>query len=258
MLFISLLTFIYLYKYLPVMFFLMQIRKGGIIGIPKTVYENWMPQTGTTCAIASQRIILRIFSINKDLSDLAERQAAYGHYKEGLGSNSLSFLLDGYGIKTKQSYINEKLFEYGLWKSLKQNKILIVAVNSYLLNNPDEFSVNSKEANPNHAILITGIERKNGEYIVYYSDVGISNGRLKKVKSNYLLQAISKKYYSMTETPSVPNESISHLDKKNNFSKDTSQKFTIICPSCEQKLRVPKKNIIVTCKRCSNKFKYPA
>lgn len=245
-----------LYKYIPVMYFYFNITGGKVIGIPNTVSEHWMPQDGPTCAIAAQRIVLKIFNIKKSLKDLSERQAAYGHYKKDLGSNSLSFLLKGYGIETEEVSIQEKLFEYILWKNLRKNRPLIVAVNSYVLNNPDEFKIDYKEATPDHAIIISGIQERNREFIIYYSDTGMIDGSLKTIKSKALLQSISKKTYSMIATSTVPDKYINTLDKITNSSKKMDEKTIINCPSCNHKLRVPKKNIIVTCVNCKNKFNY--
>lgn len=245
------------WKYIPVMYFLFKITGDGIIGIPKTVSNHWIRQTGNTCAIAAQQIVLKIFNMNRPLDDLAERQRAYGHYKKESGSNSLSFLLTGYDIKTEKIGIDDKLFEYNLWKILRKNRILIVAVNSFVLNKPDSFRIDYKEAIPDHAIIISGIEEKNGDYIVYYSDTGIHDGRLKKTKSKHLLQAISKKSYYMIATESVPEEAISQEDKREVITKESDMKVTISCPACNQKLRVPNRKIIVTCKNCTTKFEHP-
>jgi hypothetical protein len=211
------------------------------------VAHFWEYQSGSTCAINTQRIILRLFDMNKSESELALRQASYGMYDEKKGACNNSLLLEGYGLKCKEVETNKKSdFLFKLFRSLFQNKICIINVNAYLLNNRENFYVNNTNPIYDHSILITSLERKRiGEFDVIYTDTGTFDGSMKRIDFKIFYQCSEKKFI---ESPRIV--------IRGPIDNDSGEvKKIICCPNCSQKLRIPfDKKLNITCKKCHVMF----
>ena len=187
--------------YLVVLFRLSKFTTGD----PEIARPYWNVQSGRTCAINVQRIILDMFGIHKDGNDLSGRQKAFGKYEESSGSDSVTFLLDGYGIKTKKRLLNEHsvkrcLFE--LWKLLRKGKVIISTVNTHQLNIPDSSFVPNEIPRGDHTVLITAMEKdNNGDMNVWYTDTGNEIGIQRKISGRDFIFASNRVFY---ETPKVP------------------------------------------------------
>lgn len=240
-------------KLLPFIIFFLDKKRERVIGLPKTVSKYWFFQKGKTCAIAAQKIVLSIFDINKDMEDLEKRQKAYGYYHENIGSSSISLLLKGYGLDVLEKKLDRYSFEYDLWKSFKSNKVLLVIVNSYLLNeNSDGFSADLNNPIGDHVIILSGLQYKDGLCNIFYTDTGVATGEVKKINSQILKKSLSHSAL-VVETPSIPNSKLLQEG-----TDDLVYKAIVLCSKCNKQLRVPRKKVSVVCNRCGYNFIFDA
>ena len=66
---IFLLVFFYK-KILPLTIYFFDKSKGVLVGEPSIISQKWFLQTGNTCAISAQMIVLSVFGIIKNIEDL--------------------------------------------------------------------------------------------------------------------------------------------------------------------------------------------
>ena len=220
-----------------------------------TCDKHWKWQEGGTCAIEAQRIVLKMSGVDRSVSDLASRQAAFGEFHPGKGSTSVKLLLEGYGVKVK-SFKNEQFkwheitaklvrgdLRYRFWKKLKSGSLILATVNSYILNTPDGFDLKSRPVH-DHVIIVMGLVSIRGSLYVFYTDTGCFDGSVKSIAFGNFLRASAGSNY--VEVPKVV--------PKNNFN-IVESKYTVACPRCRSLLKVPfGKKGHATCKKCSVKF----
>jgi hypothetical protein len=188
-------------------------QSSSMSGNPSIAQAFWKKQSGNTCAINVQRIVLEIFGKHKEERDLAERQKAFGKYADNEGSKSTSFLLDGYGLETKKINLAEfgqERYLFQLWKLIRKGRLLIAPVNSFLLNNPDSSFSQNEDKQIDHAVLITAIETHGKDKLdVFYCDTGVNNGSIRKINGADFYYAAGKELIATPKNFNVnsPNNS---------------------------------------------------
>ena len=193
------------YAALRTQYILFILKNKEITGAPLIAEEHWKLQEGPTCAIEAQRIILAVFGVTKETSDLSARQQAYGKFKKNVGSTSIKLLLDGYGISTQQMSEEEKSSNFTIWKHLHQGRLILATTNSYLLNNTDEFTPPNRPIH-DHTIIITSLISTPKGTLAIYTDTGSFDGSLKAVYLKHLKESIRSGITLLT--PKTPRDGL--------------------------------------------------
>lgn len=241
-------------------FWRFKIQRDTFIGEPEIALQHWRKQIGPTCAINAQRMILAMFGIRKNESQLKDRHAAYGLYHYGRGSTDLKNLMEGYGLKVRSVQFDPK---YGmaeqLYYTLHSGRLAVASVNATLLNNPDPEFISSRRAVENHAIILTGLHHLHGDqYRVYYADSGVQRGAMKSVDIRVMQEAMGSRYI---ETPPVFKAKVKTLSSSEapayriKGKGKGSEEFSIVCPECHGPLKFRlQRKVNVTCPRCHHQF----
>lgn len=220
--------------------------KNKVIGHPFSTQKHWRYQEGPTCAIEAQRILLALFGIEKEISDLASRQEAYGKFDSTKGATSVKLLLEGYGVNVESIPEQNKSLSFKIWKALYQGRYILATTNSYLINNTDNFSPSSRPIQ-NHAIIITSLISRPKEILATYTDTGVFDGSIKVITLKHLSESIRAGV--IMQTPKIFKRNIKKI------SELTEHKKTISCPNCRSYMLVPfGKPGAAKCNKCSIKI----
>jgi hypothetical protein len=186
--------------------FLFKAASGREIGLKQKVNRIWQHQEGKTCAINAQRIVLSVFGIERNEDELWRRQQSFGLFDPREGARSISFLLKGYGIRcTEREILRPGEFSYAVYRSLSRGRLILLRVNSYLLNNPDSTFDGPIDPDCNHVIAVTRIRSKGigNQPEVVYIDTGHPDGDQRVAPLEEIRKASNS---TITETPPVPRE----------------------------------------------------
>lgn len=172
---------------------------GSTIGYPEIAAKHWRYQTGSTCAVNAQRVILSLCGVECSENELVKRLTAYGKHSR-MGSSDVKLLMEGYGLDVREIHYKKKAsFTRCLYDTLNDGRLAIILVNSSLLNLADvRFNTEAKVV-PDHAIIVTALRTiKKGHVEAYYTDSGSSDGRVKTVNVKVLCEIT---YQTIIQSP---------------------------------------------------------
>lgn len=206
-----------------------------IFGNPAADARDWEHQdTGFTCGVVSEQMILRQFGINASEAELVFISAKNGWLSEsGMSPLDVGNLLESYGIST---HTNMGGGVEALVNELSHGRKVIAAVDSGELWGQDYFFADW--INPNgadHALVITGVDLSNpNEPKVVVNDPGEPNGAGREYPMDQFLDAWqdSGQYYVATDV--APPDLASHavfgkgFDAENQFYLDPGFWFQVI------------------------------
>ena len=192
---------------------------SSVVGDPGGDASLWhQQQTGFTCAVVSQEMILHAFGIEVSEAQLVYDATSHGWLTEnGTSPEDMASLLEYYGVET---HMADGATSFDLVDELSQGHKIIVGLDSGELYNLDWFGedlINPYGAD--HAVMVTGIDMRNPDQpMVVLNDPGHQGGAGVSVPLEQFLDAWDDSGNSYVATDHAPGDLAAHSVFGANFN----------------------------------------